>query len=205
MADVARIEVVQQVRQNDPPRDFVSNTLWFQTQGAPTTTDFHDLAQAISTLFSKQAAIPAWGMFNGRGITTKVYSMNDPEPRPVQAQVVYTPSFWASGDLTPRQIALCLSFYGDRNIKRQRGRIYVGPLDTLVTGKERPGLATMQAIAALGQGLFQAGTSLGTPWVHGVWSAAGSTFTPASHYWCNDVYDTVRRRVPKETARVRYP
>jgi hypothetical protein len=40
---------------------------------------------------------------------------------------------------------------------------------------------------------------------HQVYSEKMKLAHPVTNYWCNDVWDTQRRRLSKETIRVRFP
>jgi hypothetical protein len=203
MTVVARVQVQTQVRQGDAPKDYVDNTLWFSTEAAAPTTAFQALTDMISGIWKLNNPPPTWGPFNGRGHQIRAYQMSDTVPRPIIAQTSYTPGLWATISLNPRQIALCLSYYSERNLPRQRGRVYIGPFDTTWAEQERPVANEMAAVLDLGRKLNAGALALSPVWLHGIWSERAGTFYPATDYWCNDIYDTVRRRTPKESTRQR--
>lgn len=199
----AHVEVRMTVRQNDSPKDYCVNNLYF-SGGGSTAADFQRLTDALSTLYHLQNATPLWGPFNGRGFQVKGYDLADAKPRPIKAITNYTPTVWASGTMLPRQIAIVLSYYGDRNLPSRRGHIYLGPWDMLDVNGDRVTGSTMARVVDLGKKLYQLDSGASNPWLHSVHSAKLGTTLPVAHYYCNDVYDTQRRRVPKETTRVRY-
>lgn len=58
--------------------------------------------------------------------TLKVYDLGAAKPR--EAYESQLPLAIAAGNPLPPEVACCLSFFHDRNLPRQRGRIYLGPL-----------------------------------------------------------------------------
>lgn len=199
-----RVEVSQHVRELDPPRDFVDNVLHFTTEQPVVTAICQDLADKVSAIWKLDAPAPSWGAFAKRGHTIKVFNLADIKPRPIIAQATYTPTFWNVGDMLPRQLAIALSFYADRNIPRHRGRIYVGPWGTEYGGKERIGDSTMLAVLDLGRKLWNLATTTTGGFTHAIFSPTLNAADEVAHYWVNDVWDTQRRRTPKESSRERY-
>lgn len=142
----------------------------------------------------------------------RVYDDSDPEPREPEVRT-YS---WAgaSAQPLPSEVALCLSFYGSRNLPRQRGRLYIGPLnnDAVQSGSgapARPGTNLMHA-------LMRAGERLSVPRDGGelYWAvrsagpyADGSGAGVVTHYavtdgWVDDAFDTQRSRGEEPTSRI---
>lgn len=135
----------------------------------------------------------------------------------------YTLSGLATGEALPAEVAVCLSYKqgnasGDQG-RRQRGRIYVGPLtrDTalLQNGIARP---HPDMLLTLRQAATQLATGLKADFAGGGWaihSEYGSTpgSNPANvqadylidKLWTDDAFDIQRRRGEKATARVVVP
>jgi hypothetical protein len=93
---------------------------------------------------------------------------------------------------TNREVAVCLSFYSERNRPRQRGRLYIPACITgqSVSGPRVP-LAHQQKVGDLAQ-IFQ---DLGGPdvdWV--VYSPTDDVARPVTHWWVDNAWDTVRSR-----------
>ena len=145
----------------DKLEDYCTNTVW-HTIGEnifDPSTDYQNHANEIRDLFAgNDSAHPQGGRFyHGRHIRVIVYDLADAKPRPERAVALYSPatedSFTIYG---PHQVACVLSFYGTRNLPRQRGRIYVGPVsraDQAVTVQSD----FTGAILELGHGLFDIG------------------------------------------------
>jgi hypothetical protein len=100
----------------------------------------------------------------------------------------------------PRELAVCLSFYNERNLPRRRGRLYI-PLALLIgtsVSGSRPSAGTRDAV-----GLFvPVFTGLGGANVDwGIWSRADRVFRPATHWYVDDEYDVQRRRGLRATTR----
>jgi len=99
----------------------------------------------------------------------------------------------------PREIAVCLSFYGERNVKRQRGRLYM-PLYFLSlssnTIRPVPPIPEMQAVAELFQGLG----GVDVDWV--VYSRLLDRAFPVTDWWYDNEWDIMRSRGGKGTTRV---
>jgi beta-galactosidase/beta-glucuronidase len=101
----------------------------------------------------------------------------------------------------PREIALCLSFYSERNIPRNRGRVYI-PANGLTSAASigpRPILTERQRAAALVP-LFTGLGGIDVDW--GVWSRTDRAFRPVSHWFVDDEWDVQRRRGMRSTTRL---
>jgi hypothetical protein len=64
-----------------------------------------------------------------RSVLLKGYVEEDLKPRPIRAQATMTLGNPGSTVALPEEVALCMSYYSLRNLPRQRGRIYLGPLN----------------------------------------------------------------------------
>jgi len=183
---------------DDIPSDYDTNTVYHtvgSVGGGILPVDAQNHADEILAAFK---AFPAYG---ARILKVSVYDMADAKPRPVLATAVFNPS---SPDhqstLGPRQVAVVLSFYADRNLPRQRGHIYLGPFGPGEgIGALRPGGIVGDAIT-LGDALFNIG---GENVAHVVYSPTGNTTHVVKNYWCDDSWDTQRRRKSLPTSRQR--
>lgn len=207
MAVVARVEVETTVRSTDPPKDIVTNTLHFSTDGLPGPSDWQALADKVKNMMYSTvgygSSIP-WTAYGGRFGRVVAYDLADPRPRPEKGVSLYTPSSPESSALGPRAVSCCLSFYCQRNIKRQRGRIYIGPF-TSGTDVEKPSNNTMTMIIDLAKGLSGFPLLSGMSWSHVLHSPTANNNLFVDHYWCNDVWDIIRSRLSKETTRKVFP
>lgn len=199
-----RSQIVQTVRQGDVARDYCVNDVYHLVGtgiifgGA----DFQNHANQILTLFrgANTGSGTTFQLYATRGLLVKVYDMGDPTPRVPKATASHTPTTWQTAGLAPREIACCLSYYGTNpGIPSQRGRIYIGPF--LATDMAETVGGTIQSqLVDLGHGLFDIG---GENVKHVVHSPTKKTDTTVVNYWCNDLWDVIRKREQKEQNRTR--
>lgn len=183
------------------PQDVCVNTLHFANGViVGDTIDYGDLATTVATAFHDYfATFETGGVANLRGITTKVYELDDTPPRLPRATHVIA----AAGNefnMGPRQVAMCLSYFsGDSPLaKRNRGRIYLGPFPTSLCTKA-PTPALTDGLPALVTAFGSAGGS-GTEWV--TFSRVGGGHHAVAHWWCDNRWDTIRGRLKKATSRI---
>jgi hypothetical protein len=176
------------------PRDRFVNVLWFDknSPGILEPLDADGLASDLANLYhdNRQASCET---------RVKFYNADDPKPRPVIGQAVVgeglSPSYGR-----PREIALCLSFYADRNLPKRRGRIYLpvsnGPFPNIGV---RPTDAQMQPALDLATGLSDLGGADIDWCVHSVVDQQHYKVTNA---WVDDEWDTMRSRGLRATRRL---
>lgn len=159
--------------------------------GTPTTT-----GGPITLLWIGGAVSPT------RINTINVYALADPPPREPQAFTLAAKGGTAPTAL-PSEVAVCLSFYSERNLPRRRGRVYIGPLGTTAL---RPGAGAARPAQDLRDHLVLAAQRLGNrgdvEW--GVVSKAAAAFYPITNGWVDDAFDTQRRRGEAPTSRIIY-
>lgn len=99
----------------------------------------------------------------------------------------------------PREVALCLSFFSARNVRRQRGRLYL-PVPLFWGGQlgVRPSTPIMDMCALLVPAL----TGLGgadVDWC--VYSKVDDEARPVTNWWIDNEWDTIRSRGLRGTSR----
>jgi hypothetical protein len=173
-------------------RDHCVNTVYFDDFNIDPTagTDWQAIADQTRDAFLQRQFIPG-----GYGAEVKVYNMADAEPRPIKATAAFAGYPQASGGSQPREVALCLSYFSERNLPRFRGRMYIGPWSNAF---ERPDFnqrnQLVQLAAALG--------AVGGPDVDwGLWSPTRNAFSKITAGWVDNEWDTVRSRGLKATTR----
>lgn len=206
MGPNARVEVTTQVRSADVPKDLIVNTMHFQSgTSSPLISDYQELADKVKSVWTTASGFGGlypWTRCAHRGVTVNVYDLTDPKPRPERGHSSYTPLSWETTALGPREVALCLSFYSDRNLKSQRGRIYLGPfLNSEMT--EVPGDGVTGTLIDLAKGIDTMTTVAN--WRLEVYSPTHLQHHVVTNYWVNNVWDEVNGRDTKETIRLRYP
>lgn len=185
----------------DLPIDHITNTLYFDTDSPWTWLD-----AALEGLNETQIAKDLRDVFRSRqmhetggGVEVKLYDLQDPIPRPVRGHANWLAATGLNtGAPGPREVALCMSFRGETNTKRTRGRIFLGPYPATQMAT-RPN-ATMQSDAmALATGIANVG-GIDIDWC--VRSGFGPSMHPVKHAWCDNEWDTMRSRGLKATGRV---
>lgn len=172
--------ISSKVAESDPDKHAIVNTLYFNVSGSVDEPDYETLGNDLWTLW---AARP-WA--TGRFLDIRGYNMDDPTPRPQKfikrAQVA------GSGVQSPGQIALCLSYYADRNLPRQRGRIYLAPFSASTRYATSAQMTSVMALPPLLAGLG----GLNVDW--SLWSPTTQQHTRINHAWVDDSWDIIRSR-----------
>lgn len=183
------------------PADVCVNTLHFASGViVGTGIDYADVATTVANAFKAYFDSFEGGVADDqRGITTKVYELDDATPRIPRATHVI-PATFNEALMGPRQVALCLSYYSGASplAKRNRGRIYLGPFPKSLMA-EHPPAALTTPLAALVTAFGAAGGS-DTEWV--TFSRVGAGHSSVTHWWCDDRWDTIRGRLKKATSRI---
>ena len=155
----------------------------------------------------------------GDTMTLIAYDAAAAKPRPELGRVtfVYTPG---GGDSMPEAVAICMSYYTDRNLVSHRGRLYLGPLNTVAIGGGdpcRPNTNVLKAIQAGGERLVvigppvaavatatdtipSVGFAAGTAWA--LYSVKLNTYSAIEHGWVDDEWDGQRRRRVEASTRL---
>lgn len=168
-------------------RDRIVTTFYldsdFGNVGAP--TDVAQLATDAANLF--RTTLPQSGGFTGW--ECRAYNMSDAEPR--QPREVKVASHTAAGTISgPREVALCLSYFADRNVPRRRGRMYLGPW-TPSQMQERPPTDVITMLATLAAGISGLG-GVNVQWVQ--YSPTSGEFHTVTNWFVDNEWDTQRRR-----------
>lgn len=198
MTDI-RCQIITR-RASDLPRDYIVNTVHFTTDTLFNNPSWQTLANDVRNLWtSTRTNHPP-----GYGVEVKVYDLDDPIPRPIKATAVWTAHPTTSSTPGPREVAVCLSFRGDQNVPRKRGRIFIGPMrqDVML---ERPSADLRTNVLALATGLANIGgfdinwcVRSRFPILPG---DQGGTMWPVQASWVDDEFDTIRSRGLRGTTR----
>lgn len=176
-------------------RDRVVNTLYFDVGFdilSPFSSDINELCSDLADLY-----ISTW---NSATYETRVtaYDPSGPPPHyPIGESLKNVGATFASDK--PREVAICLSFYAQRNIPRQRGRIYL-PMCTHGSGVSslRPSSGLRDTVISMAQGFADLG---GTNVDWQVYSGRDHAARKVTHAWVDDEWDTQRRRGLRPTTR----
>ena len=192
------------------PEDRIVNTFHFTDEaGYSTTTHWHWLARfyteptapntaSVSSYLSPKLSRDAFAC------QVRLYDLGQAPPREPEVHFFTLDPAGSSSPSVPNEVCSVLSFYGDRNLPRQRGRIYIGPLaataiedgtpDLRVSGAFRNAVADAARTLRTGDGTFKwcvYSTVSGSPVTHDV--TAG---------WIDNAFDTQRRRGAAATDRL---
>ena len=172
------------------PRDRIINTFHLDDHGV-----FSDTEQLC------EDAAGVFGVFYGPGKELKVtaYPTGPPPNYPVAS---FTRNVGAApaASISPRETALCLSYYGERNLPRTRGRLYlcVAAAANVTPNNIRPTAIAAGHALDLGEGIANLG-GLDVDWI--TWSTIDGAHEPVKHMWVDDEWDTQRGRGLRATQR----
>jgi hypothetical protein len=174
------------------PRDNVVITPHFETKVDP-TPNADQLCEDLATALSAWQAPTA-----GRQVVVRAYdAQGTPPVFPIGEAIRNLGVTVATA--SPREVALCLSFYSERNRPRQRGRLYI-PFGVSSTGSPglRPTTTQRQKIADLVP-IFTGLGGIDVDW--SVYSRTDDTARPVTNWYVDDEWDIVRSRGMRPTAR----
>ena len=182
------------------PRNRISNTVHLEHSiGALLDTDLSTMCSDIVSMYQKR-----YGNTTGE-IQCKAYDVDAKPNYPRAVATVHAGTPWLNTH--PREVAMCLSYAGaNRGNKSERGRIYLMPgisgTSASATDRERPSQTVMDWTINFYTFANESFPDLGgVDWKFGIWSPTYQKFTQAKQAWCNDEWDTQRRRGLRETTR----
>jgi len=154
-----------------------------------------DLATAISTVTAsdKQIQVKLYD------ISLDAHKGDGREPNRPKATKVLNAGACAEST-QPRELAVCLSFYGGKNSPRQRGRLYLPVGVTTAAGSL--GVRVPSGIRTTVGSFASKFASLGGPnvdWI--VWSPTNESATKVTNWFVDDEWDVVRKRGYSPSAR----
>jgi len=159
--------------------------------------DVHAPATSALTAFVPSAMVTATA-------EVRVYDLGDPAPREPTIIPVGVAGLSAATPL-PGEVATCLSYVADRNLPRNRGRIYFGPLGagangTVIGGHLRPSASLLTSLVEGAN--FLINNTVDLTWV--MISQADANAKVITGGWVDNAFDTQRRRGGDPSARTNY-
>lgn len=201
-----RVMNILQAPSNDP-KDRYINTLHFRTTAVGITEDLQlNVGGALDTFWT---AIDPYIPADLTRMEYRFYDLADPEPRePTFVPATAQPS--GLGNAYPFEVSAVLSYYSYRNIRRQRGRMYLGPLvpsvaDTSTTNGDPQVSATFRQVVLDALVYLQsdvrnaAGDGTAT---FCIWSPTDGQMRTVTDAWMDNAFDTQRRRGTAATSRL---
>ena len=127
-----RTQVEIKIREEDLAADWVTHVVWHHHSDesgtlGPFDPDGH--ARNVNEVFQHGTGTSGtpFNTYANQMITTKVYNMDQAKPRPILGEYVFNPVTYNSLELGPRELAVPLRYYATRNLKKLRGRLFIGP------------------------------------------------------------------------------
>lgn len=200
--DVYRVQAILE-HASALPEDRSVNSFAFARIGTATDEEtwVAELANQLRLFYDEWANWRPSGIVDNT-LTVKAYHLGDPPPRePLES--VQTLIAGNAGTAYPEEVAVCLSFFGARNLPRTRGRVYLGPLTAsagiMSGGRVRVQDTLIAAIKDAALLLMDATFAATHAW--GIVSQANADFVQIQQGWIDDAFDTQRRRGPDAQAR----
>jgi hypothetical protein len=181
------------------PEDRFVNTWHFVSSEVDSAARTAIAAQVISFYNGLATGQPLATFLSGKIKRTaqasqvRIYNLADVKPREPSIHTFTLEGGDSSQDL-PNEVAVTMSFYADRNLPRQRGRLYLGPLKLLGVGN---GVADSEVGANLKDGIWQGLDAMALVSGNAVWcvySQMDGVMRPVSNVWVDNAFDTQRRR-----------
>jgi hypothetical protein len=175
--------------------DHIVNSVYFDDFNLDPTagTNWQNFANQVRDNFVARSTLPG-----GYGVETKVYNMADAKPRPVKATGAWVQTTNSLPSNAPREVALCLSYFSERNIPRFRGRLFIGPF---YEASERPAANIIASVKDVYERMASVG-GIDVDW--GLWSTTRNAFSKITAGWVDNEWDTVRSRGLQPTTRDTY-
>lgn len=128
----------------------------------------------------------------------KVYDLGLPAPRNPLSRIRTMSTL--HGTALPSECAVCLSYVATANQPRNRGRIYIGPLASTVGDLEG---GRMIVSAGAQEMILLSAERLANKSEHtwSLYSRADNAMKPLTGAWCDNAFDTQRRRGEEATER----
>lgn len=195
------------------PEDRFINTFHFFQPIGTLAAAAAEIGPALASFYGTVEVPAAAGMgqflsqFVLRPFTIKFYDQADAEPR-VPVELPYTLTAYsvaATYDL-PEEVAVCLSFHTDPPVTaRRRGRIFLGPLNSITKNDATATVPTRTADSVRSQGCTQMAALAAADVGWSVYSPTSGLLHTVTGGWVDNAFDTQRRRGPDSTARNIWP
>jgi hypothetical protein len=174
------------------PEDVYENTLYYETSALDTIEGRCD---DIAAAYDAMPLLAGWN-----GMQIRVYELAGGQPI---EQHDY-PSAASTGETGPGEVAICLSYATvddpEASTGRRRGRIYLGPLGAAQVGQHLVSDTQIDAVLDFGELLAGTGFASATTWK--MYSPTDNVTAKIESIWCDDAWDTQRRRGLAPTKRI---
>lgn len=139
----------------------------------------------------------------------KIYDRADTPPRAPVSMGTWNFSTAPAGPPLPPEVAICCSFQGvpQSGVPQatRRGRIFLGPLDTITLDSNGRILSTCAVALAAGMDGLRTASIAAASWSWTIHSTTRDSDVQPSNGWVDDEFDTQRRRGRVPTSRTVFP
>lgn len=210
------------------PRDIAMNTFHWETSGDANDADYLAITSELDHFYNLpvDSDVPsadglAVSQFLSRILSrsenavTVTFSDAQADPAPVLAVTNFTLDNGSGfdADVLPQEVALCISYQATPllpvPVRRRRGRVYMGPLNTNGVGEASTGGVDISVANTAIRNVFaEAASRMATgpttvSWV--VYSTVNDDSYVITEGWVDNAWDTQRRRELDATVRTTWP
>lgn len=187
------------------PENYITNSWAFQ--GTDVLTNTTGITTALKDFYDD------FGSYISPSITqnghmVKYYELPGSVPNYPFEEDSWNLAVAPSGTALPSELAVCLSFQGDRQAgfpqARRRGRVYLGPFDTGSTTGDRPSSALLTALGTAAATFAANIDALTGQNLWAVWSPSDQVTVPITDGWIDNAWDIQRRRGVVYTSRTTF-
>jgi hypothetical protein len=192
------------------PEDRFLNTWHFAAEAGGTADSHYSAIQfelgSFYTAIKPYLSSVALGATNLQ-IETRIYHGDDPEPREPHTVLLGVDMTPHPNIGLPNELAICVSHYHRRNIPRQRGRVFIGPLGNTAMAAGVSGAGDRRIDPTCQDAFVTAAIGLLTGTNGVVWCqksnyqfsatgdpAVGPTYREVTNGWVDNAFDIQRRR-----------
>lgn len=170
------------------PKDVYENVLFYEVNNTDTVKGTCD---ELAAKYAGSANGDAQFIGGINSVTVRAYPLAGGQP--IEETTVPTGKVSLA---YPHEVAVCLSYATVDDVAastpRRRGRIYLGPMGTSGGDVARPSSTLRSQVLAFGQSLASIGFAGNTTWK--LYSRSDLVTAKIESIWCDDAWDTQRRR-----------
>lgn len=200
-----RAQVVLGGKSGLPEDSFVTTWAFLRNSGSTFELQAEQAALQLQEFWTLQATTNAMVDFlspavvrSPSSLVVKLYDLEQTAPRePIEfAYEIPVPGGSSVG--LPAEVAVCLSFYSERNLPRSRGRVYIGPLsqqsaEVGTNGRVHPSDTLVETLATAANRMRNSAMGPDQPqWA--ILSQRDAALKLVTNGWVDDAFDTQRRR-----------
>jgi len=200
-----RVQVILKTADNIS-ENYVTNSLCVVAPNALSSTAA--ITTAVKDFYDDLGSTYLSSALAQNGHTIKYSLLPGTPPNYPYEEDVFNLGTAPSGTPFPSEMAVCLSFQGDRQAgfpqARRRGRIYIGPLGNAANNLGRPHSTFISQLATAGATFKSNIAAIGTGHYWAIWSGTDQTAVEVNDGWVDNAFDVQRRRGLTATTRTTF-